>query len=408
MQATVQSLTLMIDISVRVTERHFFLPDSLVSCKNPSNEPNFIKIVFSLQTAMPRTSQRASKAKADSSKAKPSKKTEKLDENGTLNKKRVNDANDEPASKRTRVNLKASKSADKSEPSSPKKAKNEPKQMLNKIDTNLDEIDFGCVKTNEDGKEYNLKICTWNVSGIRAVIKKNGIDYITKEDADIIALQETKCDKDKMPDEVKLPGYHHYFVDSKKPGYCGVALLSKEKPISVKYGLNDSNFDSEGRMITAEFPKFFVVNTYVPNAGQKLVTLPKRLEWNKAFKKCVEELDKKKPVIICGDMNVAHQEIDLKNPKTNTKNAGFTKEERDDMTDFLAAGFVDTFRALYPETEGAYTFWSYFANARSKNIGWRLDYFLTSERIKNKVCDNVIRKQVYGSDHCPVILYINL
>ncbi|KAG5336610.1 RRP1 protein, partial [Acromyrmex charruanus] len=309
----------------------------------------------------------------------------------------------------TKIDSKASKSTDKSDDSSTsKKAKNEPKQMQNKTDTNLDEIDFECIKSNQEGKKHNLKICTWNVSGIRAVIKKHGLDYITKEDADIIALQETKCDKGKMPDEVKLPGYHHYFLDSKKPGYCGVALFSKEKPISVKYGLNDSTFDTEGRIITVEFPEFFVINVYVPNAGQKLVTLPKRLEWNKLFKKHIEELDQKKPVIICGDMNVAHQEIDLKNPKTNTKNAGFTKEERDDMTDFLAAGFIDTFRSLYPETEGAYTFWSYFANARSKNIGWRLDYFLISERIKNKVCDNIIRKDVYGSDHCPVILYINL
>ncbi|KAL6267693.1 hypothetical protein P5V15_000765 [Pogonomyrmex californicus] len=349
---------------------------------------------------------RTAKAKADSSKAKSGKKTEKLAENGATNKKRVNDAS-EPPPKRMKVDSKGSKNVDKSDSSTAKKAKSEPKQMLNKTDTNLNEIDFECTKMNEEGKKYNLKICTWNVSGIRAVIKKKGIDYIVKEDADIIALQETKCDQNKLPEEVKLSGYHHYFLDSKKPGYCGVALFSKEKPISVKYGLNNS-FDSEGRMITAEFPGFFMVNVYVPNAGQKLVTLPKRLEWNKAFKKCIEELDQKKPVIICGDMNVAHQEIDLKNPKTNTKNAGFTKEERDDMTDFLSAGFVDTFRLLYPETEGAYTFWSYFSNARGKDIGWRLDYFLVSERIKNKVCDNVIRKQVYGSDHCPVILYINL
>ncbi|KYM98151.1 PREDICTED: exodeoxyribonuclease isoform X2 [Cyphomyrmex costatus] len=357
--------------------------------------------------SMPR--KQSSKAKADSSKAKPGKKTQKLDENETSSKKRINDTNDEPAPKRTKINPKESKNIDKSDDSSSaKKAKNEPKQMQNKTDTNLDEIDFECTKSNQEGKKHNLKICTWNVSGIRAVIKKHGIDYITKEDADIIALQETKCDKNKMPDDVKLPGYHHYFLDSKKPGHCGVALFSKEKPISVKYGLSDSTFDTEGRIIMVEFPEFFVINVYVPNAGQKLVTLPKRLEWNKLFKKYIEELDQKKPVIICGDMNVAHQEIDLKNPKTNNKNAGFTKEERDDMTNFLAAGFVDTFRLLYPETEGAYTFWSYFANARSKNIGWRLDYYLISERIKNKVCDNIIRKDVYGSDHCPVILYINL
>ncbi|XP_012233048.1 exodeoxyribonuclease isoform X3 [Linepithema humile] len=353
---------------------------------------------------------RGPKAKIDSTKAKSGKKTETLNEKKSSRPKRANDANDEPAPKRTNIEkeLKASKNVNESNSSSTKKAKNEPKQMQNKTDTNLNEIDFECTKSNEEGKKYNLKICTWNVSGIRAVIKKNGMDYIIKEDADIVALQETKCDKDKLPDDIKLPGYHNYFLDSKKPGYCGLALLCKEKPISIKYGLNNPEFDSEGRIIAAEFSQFFFINVYVPNAGNKLVTLPKRLEWNKMFKKYIEDLDQKKPVIICGDMNVAHQEIDLKNPKTNTKNAGFTKEERDDMTDFLAAGFVDTFRLLYPDKEGAYTFWSYFANARNKDIGWRLDYFLVSERIKGKVCDNIIRKQVYGSDHCPVILYINL
>ncbi|XP_011350353.1 uncharacterized protein LOC105286822 isoform X2 [Ooceraea biroi] len=347
---------------------------------------------------------RTPKAKANSSKATSDKKTEVL--NKASKKKREINSNDEPASKKAKIESKETKH--ESSPSAMNKSKNEPKQMLNKTDTNLNEIEFACTKTNEEGKKYNLKICTWNISGIRAIVKKNGMEYIAKEDADIVALQETKCDKDKIPEEVKLPGYHNYFLDSKKPGYCGVALFCKEKPVTIKYGLNNASFDSEGRIITAEFSEFFLVNVYVPNAGQKLVTLPKRLEWNKTFKKYIEKLDEKKPVIICGDMNVAHQEIDLKNPKTNTKNAGFTKEERDDMTDFLTAGFVDSFRLLYPDKEGAYTFWSYFASARNKDIGWRLDYFLISDRIKSKVCDNVIRKQVYGSDHCPVILYINL
>ncbi|KAF7389168.1 hypothetical protein HZH66_010305 [Vespula vulgaris] len=289
-----------------------------------------------------------------------------------------------------------------------KKAKTENKPIINRTDTNLNEIYFDCDKLNTEGMKYNLKISTWNVSGIRAVIKKNGMDYIVKENADIVALQETKCNTNKLPSEIKVPGYHHYYADSKKAGYCGVALYTKEKPINIKYGLNNSKFDEEGRLITAEYPNFFLLNVYVPNAGAKLVTLPKRLEWNEKFKLYVKELDKKKPVIICGDMNVAHQEIDLTNPKTNTKNAGFTKEERDGMTDFLDQGFVDTFRMLYPDKTGAYTFWSYFANARSKNIGWRLDYFLVSERIQNKVCDNVIRSNVYGSDHCPVVLYVTL
>ncbi|KOX77974.1 Recombination repair protein 1 [Melipona quadrifasciata] len=289
-----------------------------------------------------------------------------------------------------------------------KRVKRVAKPLLNKIDTDLNEINFDCSKLNAIGNKYNLKISSWNVSGIRAVIKKNGMEYILKEDADIVALQETKCDKNKLPEEVKLKGYHYYFFESKKRGYSGVALYTKEKPINIKYGLDNAEFDNEGRLITAEYPNFYLLNAYVPNAGQKLVTLPKRLKWNEVFKDYVKGLDKKKPVIICGDLNVAHQEIDLKNPKTNTKNAGFTKEEREGMTDFLDAGFVDTFRALYPDKADAYTFWSYFANARSKNIGWRLDYFLISKRIKDNVCDNIIRNAIYGSDHCPIVLYINI
>ncbi|XP_023247426.1 uncharacterized protein LOC106635782, partial [Copidosoma floridanum] len=286
--------------------------------------------------------------------------------------------------------------------------KSEPKALLNKTETKLEEINFNCDKNNADGEKYNIKICTWNVSGIRALLKKNGFDYFEKEDADIIALQETKCETKKIPDEVKLKGYQHYFLDSKKAGYCGLALLSKKKPLNVSYGLNNDEFDHEGRLITAEYDNYYVLNVYVPNAGNKLVTLPKRLKWNEAFKKFVQDLDKKKPVIVCGDMNVAHQEIDLTNPKTNTKNAGFTPEEREGMTDFLNAGYVDTFRFLYPEKTGVYTFWSYFRNARGKNIGWRLDYFIVSERIKNKVCDVINRDQVFGSDHCPVVLYAAL
>ncbi|CAK9802317.1 Recombination repair protein 1 [Anthophora quadrimaculata] len=305
-------------------------------------------------------------------------------------------------------NKRSKRSANDVEESVPKRAKTEPKPVMNKTDTDLSEINFDCLKLNAEGNKYNLKIASWNVSGIRAAIKKNCIKYIMEENADIVALQETKCDKDKLPEEAKLKGYHRYFLDSTKPGYCGVALYSKEKPISIQYGLDNSEFDNEGRLITAEYPKFYLINVYVPNAGQKLVTLPKRLKWNENFKTYIKNLDAKKPLIICGDMNVAHQEIDLSNPKTNTKNAGFTKEEREGMTDFLNAGFVDTFRALYPDKTGVYTFWSYFANARSKNIGWRLDYYLVSERIKDKICDNVVRDKVYGSDHCPIVLYINI
>lgn len=290
-----------------------------------------------------------------------------------------------------------------------KKAKTESK-LLNSIITDLLSINYDCDKLNKKGKKYNLKICSWNVSGVRAVIKKNGMNYFEKEDADIIAMQETKCDKDKLPNEIKLPGYKYYYLDSERSGYCGVALYCKNdrEPIKVKFGLNNSDFDKDGRIITAEFDDFYVVNVYVPNSGRKLVNLPKRLKWNEEFKAHVKKLDKKKPVIICGDMNVAHEEIDLKNPKTNTKTAGFTREERDGMTDLLKQGFVDTFRQLYPDKTGAYTFWSYFANSRAKNIGWRLDYYIVSKSIKDHVCDNVMRSTVKGSDHCPIVLYINL
>ncbi|XP_033343240.1 exodeoxyribonuclease [Bombus vosnesenskii] len=333
----------------------------------------------------------------------PPKQTRTPKENSMgIKSEKKNKVKSEATKKRSKPNT------DDNEEPTAKRFKTDKKSVLNRIDTNLNEIDFGCSKLNAKGNKYNLKISSWNVSGIRAVIKKNGMEYMLKEDADIIALQETKCDKNKLPEEVKLNGYHYYFLESKKPGYCGVALYTKEKPIDIKYGLDNVEFDSEGRLITAEYSNFYLVNVYVPNAGQKLITLPKRLKWNEAFKAYVKNLDEKKPVIICGDMNVAHQKIDLKNPDTNKKNAGFTQEERSGMTDFLDAGFVDTFRALYPDKEGAYTFWSYFANARSKNIGWRLDYFLVSEQIKDNVCDNVIRDKVYGSDHCPIVLYINI
>lgn len=279
---------------------------------------------------------------------------------------------------------------------------------INPTSSDLDAIDWECTKLNAKGEKYNMKICSWNVSGIRAVVKKNGLDYMKQENADIIALQETKCDKDKLPNEIKLANYKHYFIDSVKSGYCGLALYCKEEPISIKYGLKTSGCDNEGRLITAEFENFYLLNVYVPNAGPKLISMPKRLKWNEAFKAYVLELDAKKPVIVCGDMNVAHNEIDLKNPKTNARNAGFTQEERSGMTDFLAAGFIDTFRELYPDKTGAYTFWSYFANSRNKNIGWRLDYYIVSERIKDNICDNVIRSTVYGSDHCPIVLYANM
>lgn len=283
------------------------------------------------------------------------------------------------------------------------------KELLNQADTKWDDIDFSNNKKNEEGNDANLKITSWNVDGIRAWLKKDGLTILKYEKPDIFCLQETKCSHDKLPDELKdVEGYQTYWCASDKDGYAGVALFSKTEPINVKYGIGVDQHDDEGRCITAEYEKFYVVCVYVPNAGRKLVTLPKRLEWNKAFKTFIKELDAQKPVIICGDMNVAHNEIDLANPKSNTKNAGFTKEEREGMTEFLSEGFVDTYRKLYPNEKDVYTFWSYITKARAKNVGWRLDYFIVSERIMKKVCDNVVRSGVFGSDHCPVTLFINI
>merc|ERR1712098_537025 len=223
--------------------------------------------------------------------------------------------------------------------------------------------------------------------------------------------QETKGSKDKLPQEMKeIKGYPYcYWLAAKKDGYSGVGLVSKTEPISVKYGFDDdSDHDDEGRLISAEFDSHYVVTTYVPNAGRGLVTLDKRMEWDPLFRKHVENLDKLKPVIICGDMNVAHQEIDLKNPKTNKKNAGFTQEERDGFTQLIGAGFTDTFRQMNPEKEFAYTFWTYMMNCRDKNVGWRLDYFLVSNRMSANVVDSLIRDQVFGSDHCPIVLLLDM
>ncbi|KAJ2950387.1 hypothetical protein O0L34_g8630 [Tuta absoluta] len=279
----------------------------------------------------------------------------------------------------------------------------------NKTATNYEEIDFSNNSKNPQGKEWNFKIACWNVDGIRAWMNKGGLDYIKYEKPDILCLQETKCAKEKLPEELaNIPGYHAYWVDSDKDGYAGVGLYTAKLAMNVQYGLGDKDLDDEGRIITAEYEQFYLICTYVPNAGRKLVTLPRRLQWNEAFLNFVKELDKKKPVIICGDMNVAHNEIDLANPKTNRKNAGFTEEERAGMTSLLDAGFVDTYRHFHPDHTGAYTFWTYMMNARAKNVGWRLDYFLVSARLLAAVCDNVIRSEVYGSDHCPIALFLHI
>ncbi|XP_060849931.1 DNA-(apurinic or apyrimidinic site) endonuclease [Rhopalosiphum padi] len=273
----------------------------------------------------------------------------------------------------------------------------------------LNKINFDCGKKNAKGLTWNLKIISWNVAGLRAWLKKDVVQYLKKENPDIICLQEIKCTEKQMPDEAKLPGYKIYINSGDKAGYSGVALYSKNKPISVRMGKEIKELDdNEGRVIEAEYEQFFLVSTYIPNAGAGLKTLPKRMKWDEEFRKYLKELDTKKPVVLTGDLNVAHEEIDIANPKTNTKNAGFTKEERDNMSLLLEQGFIDTFRTLNPEKTGAYTFWTYFHNSRAKNVGWRLDYFISSKRFMDNVCDSDIRSEVLGSDHCPIVFYINV
>lgn len=285
-----------------------------------------------------------------------------------------------------------------------KKAKTDPKPKLNKAHTNYNELNFSL----PDDKEFNFKISSINVAGLRAFIDKGGLDFLQHEKPDILCLQETKCTEDQLPDAARnIKGYHPYWL-CKPGGHAGIAIYSKIMPYNVEYGIGDPEQDSDGRILTAEYEKFFLVCTYVPNAGRKLVTLDKRLRWNKLFEAHLKKLDAKKPVIVAGDMNVAHEEIDLANPKTNKRNAGFTQEERDGMTDLLNLGFVDTFRHFYPDKEKAYTFWTYMGGARAKNVGWRLDYFITSERLVSKVVDSVIRKDILGSDHCPISLFLKL
>lgn len=282
------------------------------------------------------------------------------------------------------------------------------KVLQNKASTEFDDQDFSNDSKTADGKLWNLKIASWNVDGIRAWAKKGGLEYIAHEDPDVLCLQETKCSDAKLPKETTaVPGYHAFWCHGETDGYAGLGMYSKVKPISVKYGIGNPEFDKEGRLITAEFDGFYLVNVYVPNSGRKLVTLPKRMEWDSEFLKFIEDLETKKPVILCGDMNVAHNEIDIANPKSNKRNAGFTQEERDNFSKILKSGFIDSFRTKYPEAKGAYTFWTYMANARKKNVGWRLDYFLLSQNLSSNFCDSAIRNQVFGSDHCPIVLFIN-
>ena len=249
-----------------------------------------------------------------------------------------------------------------------------------------------------------MKLISWNVNGLRACLGKGFLESFAALDADIFCLQETKMQPGQA--EVDLPGYCQFWNSAEKKGYSGTAVFTRVEPLSVTYGIGSAQHDCEGRAITLEFEDFFLVTCYTPNAQRELTRLGFRMEWEDELRAYLKGLDEKKPVILCGDLNVAHQEIDLKNAKSNRGNAGFTDEERAKMTELLSAGFVDSFRHLYPDQMGAYSWWSYMGKAREKNVGWRIDYFVVSERISGKINDSAIYPEITGSDHCPVGLDI--
>ena len=251
-----------------------------------------------------------------------------------------------------------------------------------------------------------MKLVTWNVNGIRACVKKGFLDYFNEVDADMFCIQETKLQEGQI--DLELEGYHQYWNYAIKKGYSGTAIFTKVEPISVKYGLGIEEHDTEGRVITLEFEKFFLVNVYTPNSQAKLARIEYRMNWENDFRAHLNELDEKKPVVLCGDLNVAHKEIDLKNPSTNKKSAGFSDQEREKMTDLLDAGYVDSFRFLYPDVEEMYTWWSYMRQARDRNSGWRIDYFVVSNRLSDNIEDVEIHREIMGSDHCPVLLKLNI
>lgn len=251
-----------------------------------------------------------------------------------------------------------------------------------------------------------MKIITWNVNGLRACMGKGFLDFIKEENPDFICIQETKMQEGQA--EVPLEGYHQFWNSAEKKGYSGTAVFAKDRPLSVMYDIDAEGHDKEGRAITLEFEDFFLMTEYTPNAQDKLARIDYRLEWEDARREYLKKLDSRKPVILCGDLNVAHQEIDLKNPKTNRGNAGFSDEEREAFGKLLNEGFVDTYRYLNPDKTGEYTWWSYRFNARANNAGWRIDYFIVSDRIKDKVKAVEQRSDIFGSDHCPVTLYIDL
>lgn len=251
-----------------------------------------------------------------------------------------------------------------------------------------------------------MKLVSWNVNGLRACLTKGFKDFFNEVDADIFCIQETKMQPEQA--DISFEGYLPYWNSAVKKGYSGTAVFTKKEPLSVSYDFGLDKHNDEGRVITLEFEKFYLVTAYTPNAQRGLTRIDYRMEWEDDFKNYLVELDKKKPIILCGDLNVAHNEIDLKNAKSNAGNAGFSNEERGKMTELLNAGFIDSFRYLYPDVTGAYTWWSYMFHARENNAGWRIDYFIVSDKIKDKIEDSIIHKDVYGSDHCPVELDIEI
>lgn len=247
-----------------------------------------------------------------------------------------------------------------------------------------------------------MKFVSWNVNGLRACVRKGFLDYFEEVDADIFCVQEIKLQEGQI--DLELDGYYQYWNYAEKKGYSGTAVFTKEKPLSVKYGVGEATEEKEGRILTLEFPEFYLVNVYTPNAQRTLARLPFRLAWEEEIRLHLTDLDKVKPVIYCGDLNVAHEEIDIRNVKSNIGNSGFTFEERGKMTQLLAEGFLDTYRHFYPDQEGAYTWWSYMNKVRERNIGWRIDYFIVSNRLAPLLKDVAIHSQILGSDHCPIVL----
>ena len=251
-----------------------------------------------------------------------------------------------------------------------------------------------------------MKFISWNVNGLRACVTKGFQDYFDSVNADFFCLQETKLQQGQI--QLDLPGYSQFWNYAQKKGYSGTAIFAKEEPLSVTYGVGIEELDTEGRLITLEYPDFYLVTCYTPNAQQGLARIDHRLNWDEAFRNFLISLDQKKPVIACGDLNVAHQEIDLKNPSSNRGNAGFTDEERESFGKLLDAGFTDSFRHLYPDATGIYSWWSYRFNARKNNAGWRIDYFLVSNRLADKITATTVYSDIFGSDHCPVGLELNI